>query len=146
MKRSIEDILSKDGIYVSPTVGVSMRPMLRQARDRIIVVPRQGRLQKYDVPLYRRGEDYVLHRIVKVRTDDYVVLGDNCIAREYVRDSQIIGVLAGFYRDRRYVDVRNPLYRFYAAAWQLTHPVRVFLARLHGMQARLLRLFSGDRK
>ena len=108
-KQRIEDVLTRDGVYVSPTVGVSMRPMLRQGKDRVILVPPNGRLKRYDVPLYRRGKDYVLHRIIAVRPEDYVVLGDNCIAREYVRDEQIVGVLAGFYRNRRYVDLRDPL-------------------------------------
>ncbi len=144
MKRRIEDILSTDGIYVSPTMGVSMRPMLRQGRDRIIVVPVTGRLKRYDVPLYRRGKDYVLHRIVKVRPEDYVVLGDNCLAKEYVRDEQIIGVLTAFYRNTRYVSVGNPFYRFYAAAWQLTHPLRLATARFRRVYSALCRRLTGE--
>ena len=31
------------------------------------------RLKKYDVPLYRRGADYVLHRVVKVLPESYVI-------------------------------------------------------------------------
>lgn len=143
MKRRIEDILSTDGVYVSPTMGVSMRPMLRQGRDRIIVVPVTGRLKRYDVPLYRRGKDYVLHRIVKVRPDDYVVLGDNCLAKEYVRDEQIIGVLTAFYRGTHYVNVRNPFYRLYAAAWQLTHPLRLAAARFRHLRSALYRRLKG---
>ena len=93
-KRTIEETLAREGVYASPTRGVSMRPMLRQGKDRIILVPAQGRLGKYDVPLYRRGKDYVLHRIVKVRPEDYVVLGDNCVALEYVKDEQIVFIPA----------------------------------------------------
>lgn len=131
--RSIEDILAKGGVYVSPTVGVSMRPLLRQGKDRVILVPPQGRLQKYDVPLYRRGNDYVLHRIVAVRPDDYVVLGDNCVTREYVKDEQIVGVLTGFYRGKRYVELTAPFYRAYCVLWQGTWPMRWCIAHVRGI-------------
>ena len=137
--RSIESVLAENGVYVSPTVGVSMRPMLRQGKDRVILVPPQGRLKKYDVPLYRRGKDYVLHRIVAVRPDDYVVLGDNCVAREYVRDEQIIGVLTGFYRGERYVELTNPFYRVYRILWQGTWPVRCLMPRMRSIAGGLLR-------
>ena len=63
----IESILDADGVFVSTTSGVSMYPMLRDRRDTIIVTRPKERLKKYDVALYRRGESYVLHRVIKVR-------------------------------------------------------------------------------
>ena len=96
----IEDVIRKNGVYVSTTAGVSMYPMLRNRRDTIMIKPVTGRLEKYDVPLYRRGKDYVLHRIVAVKPEGYVICGDNCMRKEYnITDQQIIGVLRGFYRD-----------------------------------------------
>ena len=98
----IEDVLREKGLYVSTTAGVSMNPMLRNRRDTIMVRPPEGRLKKYDVPLYRRGSAYVLHRIVKVLPDSYVICGDNCLEKEYgIREEQIIGVLVGFCRTMR---------------------------------------------
>ena len=64
-KKQIEDVLREEGLFVSTTVGVSMFPMLRNRRDTIIVRPYEGRLKKYDVPLYKRGSDYILHRIIE---------------------------------------------------------------------------------
>ena len=56
----IEDVLETQGMYVSTTVGVSMYPMLRDRRDTVVISPCKGILQKYDVPLYRRGHNYFL--------------------------------------------------------------------------------------
>ena len=81
--RKIEDVLKEDRIFVSTTVGVSMYPMLRSRRDTIIIEPYEGRLKKYDIPLYKRGSRYVLHRIVDVLPDSYVICGDNCMEKEY---------------------------------------------------------------
>ena len=102
-----------------------MYPMLRNQRDTIIIEPCEGRLKKYDVPLYRRGSAYVLHRIVEVRPDSYVICGDNCLCREYgVTDEQIIGVLTGFYRGNKLIQMESIGYRAYVRIWCAVYPVR----------------------
>lgn len=126
----IEEVLASQGVYISTTSGVSMYPMLRDRRDTIIIRPVSGRLKKYEVPLYRRGEDYVLHRIVKVTPEGYVICGDNCLNREYqVTDREIIGVLRGFYRGDREVDMNGYGYRLYCRFWVTVYPVRYVVKR-----------------
>mgnify|MGYP004501445107 FL=1 len=121
----VEDVIKENGVYVSTTVGVSMYPMLRNRRDTIMIKPVAGRLKRYDVPLYRRGDDYVLHRIVAVKPEGYVICGDNCMKREYnITDQQIIGVLDGFYRDGKEVDMNGWKYRLYSRVWVALYPVR----------------------
>ena len=79
-----EEYLERYPRLVRTNVGVSMLPLLRQGRDLFIVEKRgPDRMRVGDVVLYRRPPDhYVLHRIVAVRENDYVILGDNCINRE----------------------------------------------------------------
>ena len=126
----IEEVLASQGVYISTTSGVSMYPMLRDRRDTIIIRPVSGRLKKYEVPLYRRGEDYVLHRIVKVTPEGYVICGDNCLKQEYqVTDREIIGVLRGFYRGDREVDMNGCGYRLYCRFWVAVYPVRYVVKR-----------------
>lgn len=110
----IEEVFEKEGVFVSTTAGVSMYPMLRHRRDTIVIRPVNGRLKKYDIPLYKRGKDYVLHRIVKVGPDSYVICGDNCLKREYgITDEQIIGVLSEVIRGERRIDLEGWPYRLY---------------------------------
>ena len=92
---NIERQLAEQGFYVSTTVGCSMRPMLRNRRDRVIVLPvGEERLKKYDLPLYRRPDGkYILHRIIGVRDGEYIIRGDNTYVREHVRDAWIFGIL-----------------------------------------------------
>ena len=100
---SIEEGLKKNGYHASTTSGYSMYPLLRDRRDNIVVRPCSGRLKKYDVPLYKRGNEYVLHRIIKVLPDGYVICGDNCINKEYnIKDENILGVLTEVYRNDKY--------------------------------------------
>ena len=77
-ERTLEEMLRRDGFLVYKTRGVSMRPLLKENRDLVTIRPFDGRLKKYDVPLYRRrGNRYTLHRIIAVRENDYVIRGDN---------------------------------------------------------------------
>ena len=58
-KKTIEQIIEEDGKFVCTTSGVSMEPLFKDRRDTVIIFRTQGRLKKYDVPLYKRGEEYV---------------------------------------------------------------------------------------
>ena len=57
-KLTIEEALESQGFYMSTTVGVSMFPLLRNRRDTILIRPVTEPLKKYDVPLYKRGNNY----------------------------------------------------------------------------------------
>ena len=140
MKESlhIEEVLEKKGIYISTTVGWSMYPMLRNRRDTIIIRPMRGRLRKYDIPLYKRGNDYILHRIVKVTPTGYVICGDNCLNKEYqVTDQQILGVMSGFYRDDKEIDMDGVGYRLYCRLWVALYPFR-YITKRFGIFAKAL--------
>lgn len=124
----IEEILQQNGFYISTTVGTSMYPMLRNRQDTIVIRPVTQPLRKYDVPLYKRQNDYVLHRIVKVTPKGYVICGDNCLNREYgITDQQIIGVLSEFIRGEKEVDLNSIEYKSYCRIWVATYPVRYLL-------------------
>ncbi len=130
--KTIEQVLSEKGVYVSTTSGVSMQPLFYDRRDTVIISPVSGKLKKYDVPLYRRGDQYILHRIIKVLPDSYVICGDNCITKEYnITDAQIVGVMTAFYRKDRYGTPKDLKYRIYAFVWCNTFHIRVFLKRIY---------------
>ena len=136
----LEDVLAREGVYVGTTAGVSMWPLVRHRRDTVVVEPCAGWLCVHDVPLYRRGDAYVLHRIVEVRPDSYVICGDNCVEKERgVTDEQILGVLAGLYRDDRPVSLDSRAYRAYVRAWCALSPVRRIWKRARAKAARALR-------
>lgn len=146
-----EEELIKNGKIIRTNVGVSMMPLLRQNRDVMIIERPNGRLRKYDVPLYKRGSQYVLHRIIKVYDDCYDIIGDNCVNIERgIKDSQIIGVLTGVIRDGKTITVDNFGYKLYYHLWCDFLYVRIALLRLKFFIRRALgrmkRLIVGDRK
>lgn len=139
MSTTFEDILSRDGRLVYKTRGVSMEPMLRQNRDLVVIQIPASRLRKYDVALYRRGKDYVLHRVIGVAGDHYLIRGDNTYAVETVPDSAVIGVLTGFQRKGIQHDVSNRSYQLYVRFWHAIYPFRHACIRLRRFTVRMAR-------
>ncbi|MEE1195269.1 MAG: hypothetical protein UHS54_00075 [Lachnospiraceae bacterium] len=137
----IEQVLEREGVYVATISGVSMYPMLRNRRDTIVVTPCKGRLEKYDVPLYRVGKKYVLHRILEVRPDSYVIRGDNCFNKEYgITDKDVLGILTSFYRDDKEIDMKGRAYKTYVWIWVHTHHLRMFIKRVYWKLKRIYKM------
>lgn len=137
---SYEEYLEKYGRLSYSNVGVSMMPLLRQGKD-LFIARKKGpeRCKRGDVVLYRRPpEHYVLHRIIEVRPDDYVILGDNCIGREYgITDDDIIGVMSGYVRGGKEHSVSELGYRMYSFVMLHTIALRILLKKA-GIRARRL--------
>lgn len=129
-KLTIEDVLREKGIYVGPTVGISMLPMLKERRDTIIVRPKTERLQRLDVALYKRGDAYVLHRVLQQTETGYIIRGDNCYADEIVPENAVIGVLTEFYQADKHIFCTDKEYIDYAENRLKTYPTRKFWVRV----------------
>ena len=131
-KSTFEEQLAKNGKLIYTNIGDSMMPLIRQDKDLLIIEKVNGRLKKYDVPLYKRDSgQYVLHRILKVRENDYVICGDNRWHREYgITDRHIIGVLTGIVRDGKTIPVTDKKYQLYVHLWCDFFPIRAFLVRV----------------
>ena len=146
--QSFEEYLEKNGTLTYTNVGVSMMPLLRQGKD-LFTVTKKGaeRCKAGDVVLYRRPPDsYVLHRIVEVLPDSYVLLGDNTVKREYgIKDEDILGVMTGFVRGGKTHSVTEPWYRVYTAVCLKTESVRIAGKKLPGKVKKLLiRMSEGE--
>ena len=123
-----------------PFRGVSMLPMLRQKLDTVELSPLPQRLKKYDLPVYQYPSGkVVMHRVVKVRKQDYVCLGDNTYSYEYITHSQMIGVVSAFKRGNRRIEVDSPLYQCYCRVWVLCYPVRKGWRRCKALVRRVLK-------
>lgn len=128
--KTIKEAVEQKGIYTGLTSGTSMEPLIHNQKDTIIIVKQNGRLRKYDIPVYLKSGKYIMHRVVKVCEDHYVIVGDNLLTKEYVTDDMIVGVLRGFYKNgKKYIDLEtNGFYKFYSKVWVALLPVRpIFL-------------------
>lgn len=131
-KFSFEEYLEKNKRLVYRNTGVSMLPLLKQGRDFFIVEIINSPLKKYDVVLYKRAPDcYVLHRIIGTDSNGYVILGDNCVKKEYgITDKDIIGKMTGFIRKGKHHSVNEAGYKIYSRIHCFFSPLRIFMFKI----------------
>lgn len=136
-----EEIISQQGFLIYTNTGVSMMPLIHPRRDLLVIKPKpEGRLHRLDVPLFKRTNgEYVVHRVLKVRKDDYGMCGDHQTFIEYgITDSQILGVVEALIRDGKTIPLRatpeHPnvswKYKFYVHLWCDLFYLRAFILRV----------------
>ena len=130
---TFEEVLEKNGVLVYTNVGSSMMPLLRQRRDIIEIRKKDPatRCKRYDAVLYKYGNKYILHRVLKVRPKDYVICGDHNIRREYgITDDHILGVMTRVVRNGKPIYPTDWRYRLYVHLWCDFFPVRASILYL----------------
>ena len=100
-------------------------------------------MKPLDVALYKRGDDYVLHRVLKPVEGAYIIRGDNCYSDEYILEEQVIGVLTEFYRKDVHYTCTDEKYLRYAMRRVKNYPIRrVFFkikAKAYAIARRILK-------
>lgn len=135
IKATFEEIIERDGRLIYTNKGDSMMPLIKEGRDLLVIEKTEGRLKRFDVPLYRRDSgQYVLHRILMVRQNDYVICGDNRVDLEYgITDRHIIGVLIAVIRNGKELTVKSTKYKLYVYCWYLLFPVRFVIIKTRNL-------------
>jgi hypothetical protein len=135
---SLEDELKNGGRITYRVTGDSMLPLIQSGSDVAVIVsiPEGQRLNKYDVALYKRPSgQYVLHRVIGVNRDSYVVCGDNRYFGESgVTDGQILGVLECVLRDGERI---MPSEAEYIKNLKKHHRGRAFKGVIHELKRRI---------
>lgn len=124
---TIEQELERHGRVLIQTVGVSMEPLLHNRKSTVVIERAPEKLRKYDVVLYKRPSgEYVLHRVVKFRQEEYLICGDNGLEREPVSREMVIGIMIGFYpeNDDLFISIGDEKYRKYVRNWEKCYIIR----------------------
>ncbi len=145
----IEEELSAHGACVVTTKGRSMQPLFKTRRDAVVIKRAEGELKKYDVALYRapeRTDAYILHRVIAVRADEYIIRGDNTYKKEHVPKDAVVGVLVSFNRKGKRGSVENFGYKLYSRFWNFIYPIRFLCAKCRALLGKIYRGLFGKRK
>ena len=117
----IEEILAGGGEFRLYPRGKSMRPLIIEGRDSVVLARKPiDELHRHDMVFYRRDNgQFVLHRLMKIEKDGtYTMCGDAQIALERgVRADQIIGYVITMYRKDRRMSLETPWYRLSVCVW-----------------------------
>lgn len=139
--------LAENGAYLTTTIGHSMEPLFSHRRDAVVIARPDRELKKYDVVLYPGGEGrFVLHRIIGVGKEHFIIRGDNTHFKELVPKSDIIGVLVSFTRKGKKHEVTELGYRAYSRIRCASYPIRVLARRVRAMLSRIKRAILGKKK
>lgn len=130
----IADVLGQGGTFSLTITGSSMWPTILGGRDQVTLIKVPDKLQKYDLPLYRRKSgQFVLHRIVRVNEDGtYDCCGDHQTQIEKgLSQSQMIGLAADFVRKGKPFTANNRHYRRWVKFWCALLPFRPVFFRVN---------------
>lgn len=116
-----------------------MQPMLHENRDIVVIQATEEPLKPMDVAFYKRGEQYILHRVISVKDDDYLIRGDNTYVMERVPRDAVIGVLTSFQRKGKTVSAEDFRYRAYARIWNVLYPLRFIYVKTKHLARRVLK-------
>ena len=137
---TFDQLLQEQGYIIYTNIGYSMMPLLQKKKDIIEIRKAPGRYKKYDVVLYNRDGRYILHRILKVLPDRYIIAGDhNTFLDPPVTDDMILGFMTRVVRNGKDITPDNFWYKVYVHLWCDFYPIRVFLLRTKAFVYRCFR-------
>ena len=116
-----------------------MLPLLKERETSVVIEPKTARLSLYDVALFRRGEQYVLHRIVSITEDGYLTRGDNTYFDEPVLEDDVIGVMTGYFEGDKFVPTDDATYLKYVKKRLKSYPVRRIFVKVKAVFSRITR-------
>ena len=127
-------------VKIRPT-GWSMVPFIVGERDQVEVKAFNPVLKRGDIVLYRRDNgQYVLHRIYKVRDEDFYMLGDSQnIIEGPVKREQIVAQSRYYYKKGKRKDNDSLSMRVKYTIWFWVRPFRNQLIRLNNIKRKLFR-------
>ncbi len=130
----IEEVISSGGEFQLVPYGESMLPLIRPGRDSVTLVW-PTTLKKTDIVLYRRKDgQFVLHRIMHIYKNEFVMCGDNQKALERgIKKEQILALVKDVYREGEIVDTQTKEYEKYIKSlYKKTRKskIRMYLSRI----------------
>ena len=123
----------EQGMEVSMTVvGTSMEPFLVHNRDKIYFRKPVGTIKKGDMVFYQRESGaYVMHRVMKVRKQQYYMAGDHQTFLEGpIEKEQIFAKVVSVEKDGVWLTEQEKLWKFYAVWWRRLFWVRKVVNKL----------------
>ena len=130
--------LEKNGTIAFVAEGYSMWPIIKHRGSSVIVESKKERLTELEVGFYKRQDGtYVLHRVIEVLPDGYVMCGDSQLFIEKVSEEQVFGKLVGFYKKANYVDCADEKYINKVKKWYKNKGLRKVRIKFFNLKNKL---------
>ncbi|HOI27120.1 MAG TPA: S24/S26 family peptidase [Paludibacteraceae bacterium] len=140
---SVRKLLFEGHSVTLRVAGYSMRPLLENRRDSVILKSTKE-CQLHDVVLAEVTPGrFVLHRVIAVDNDHLTLMGDgNLFGQEHCMRKDVIGVVAIFVRKNRKLDAKAKWMPYYIYIWLHLLPIRKVLLLAYRAKLKLTKVLS----
>ena len=126
--------LVEEGKVVSMLIaGNSMSPFLYHQRDYIYFKKPDQKLKRGDMVFYqRKNGQYIMHRIYKIRGEDYYMVGDaQQVIEGPLKREQIFAVVIKVKRKEKRIEPGDFWWKFFEKVWIRVVPMRELITRIY---------------
>ena len=120
--------------------GFSMLPYIRMGKDKVVIYPlKADEPKKGDVVLFRyKGRD-IMHRVIRIDVEQYIIQGDgNYKGYEFCKRKDIVGIVRQVIRPSgRIVETSSRRWRWESRAWRSLGIFRYFPLKFFGLARRI---------
>ena len=133
MIEDYEKVIEEKGVFSFVPSGISMWPTLKNSAQTVVIAKKEGKLNLYDVALYKNKEgSYVLHRVVGENENGYIFSGDSLLyTEEGITDNMIVGVMIGYYKKRKFISSKDKNYSRFAKFLYRHNIIRKFVLKFY---------------
>ncbi len=118
-----------------------MWPTLKDRAQSVVVRKKTDRLKQFDVALFEKDGVIVLHRVLAVLDGGYQTCGDSQFKCEIVEEQSVFGVMAGFYKDSKFISADNEKYLKFVQNWYKRKNLRRFKVKYFYFTLRVKNFF-----
>ena len=134
--------------------GISMWPILKHKKQTVIIERLDEGLKRLDVALYHRGgKILVLHRVLEVLPDGYLMRGDSQQETEKVPFDCVLGKMIGYYVGKKFIPCDDKKYLERVEKWLANDKKRqrklkrfFFFRKVKGKLKRIFGVKSSNKK
>ena len=137
------ELLKDESVEALPLVisGNSMSPFLIHGRDTIYLSRLTRPVKRGDVLLYQRDSGaYILHRVYKIESDSFTMVGDAQTELEPgIRSEQVIAIMSSAERKGKKQAPGSFWWEFFEKVWIRMVPLRPIVRKVYTAVSRLLK-------
>lgn len=123
----IKELISSGHTVTIIVRGNSMNPFMVDRRDKVTIAPlsRKPRIGDLLLAYETLHQRYVLHRLIRIKNEIYVLMGDgNIKGTESIREEDILGIVTDIIRKGKHHSVSSSCWKSYSAVWTRLLPLR----------------------
>ncbi len=118
IKGDYREVLEEKGVLSFTPNGNSMWPFIKNHKQSVVIEKISRPIDRLDVLLYVRPDGaYVLHRVVEVLEDGYLMRGDSQFVSEKISKEWVLGIMTFFYKGEKQISVQDQKYKKQVKRW-----------------------------